>query len=160
MQVSARTVVSFHYTLTDDDGALIDSSAEGEPLTYLHGAGNLIPGLETALEGQPAAAELQVRIAPEQAYGERDDELVQPVPRSQFPPDANPRVGMEFEARTPAGPRSVTVVAVDEETVTVDANHPLAGKALNFRVTVIDVRAATSEEIAHGHVHGPGGHTH
>jgi FKBP-type peptidyl-prolyl cis-trans isomerase SlyD len=152
MTIKENSAVSFHYTLTDDDGQQLDSSAGKEPLAYLHGAGNIIPGLENALTVAVSAAE---------GYGEVQKELIQEVPRSAFQGVDTIEVGMQFEAQTGQGGNvPVTVTAVTEEVVTVDGNHPLAGKNLNFDVSIEDVRDATEEELAHGHVHGPGGHEH
>jgi len=160
MQISKNAVATIEYELTDDDGQVIDSSKGGAPLAYIHGVGNLIPGLEAELEGKTSGDSLKVRIAPEQGYGERNDQLVQPVPRTQFPPEADVKPGMQFQAQSEAGMQVVTVVEVKDDTVTLDANHPLAGVALSFDVTVVEVREATSEELEHGHVHGAGGHEH
>jgi FKBP-type peptidyl-prolyl cis-trans isomerase SlyD len=159
MQVTNRKVVTIDYTLTDEKGEVLDSSKGSEPLAYLHGAGNIVPGLETALEGKSAGDVLKVTVTPEEGYGARDEELVQPVPRDRFPIE-DVEVGMQFEAKGDGGTQLVTVVAVTDEAVTVDANHPLAGVPLTFDVTVVDVRDATLEELKHGHVHGEGGHHH
>jgi FKBP-type peptidyl-prolyl cis-trans isomerase SlyD len=159
-QVAKDKVVSIDYTLTDTGGEVIDSSQGGEPLTYLHGSGNIIPGLEQALEGKSAGDQVNATVAPDQGYGQKNPGLIQPVPRSQFPGVADIKIGMQFQAQTNHGPRVVTVVGVDDQTVTVDANHPLAGETLNFAVRVVDVRDATQQELDHGHAHGPGGHQH
>ena len=156
MQVADLTVVTIDYTLTDETGDELDSSRGGEPLTYLHGAGNIIPGLERALVGHASGDEFTVTIPPEDAYGLPDEDLVQSLPRSNFPA-GDIAVGSQFQADGPHGSQVVTVVAVDSGSVTIDANHPLAGVTLNFAVSVRDVRAATAEERKHGHVHGPGG---
>ena len=160
MQIALNCVACFHYTLTDDSGKVIDSSAGGEPLAYLHGAGNIVPGLEKALEGQQAGAKLSVKVAPEQGYGVRDDALVQEVPRRSFQGVKDLKVGMRFHAQSPQGPVAVTVTHVRGDMVTIDSNHALAGVTLNFDVEVTKVREATSEELMHGHVHGAGGHHH
>jgi len=160
MSIGKDQVVSIHYTLRDDAGELIDRSAEGEPLAYLHGHGNLIPGLEHELTGRKAGDRLQVKIAPTDGYGEYDDGLVQQVPRRALKGIGDVRVGMRLQAHTPQGPRAVTVTRVNGDLVTLDGNHPLAGKNLNFEVEVAAVRPATEEELAHGHVHGAGGHHH
>jgi FKBP-type peptidyl-prolyl cis-trans isomerase SlyD len=160
MQVGKDKVVSIDYTLTDVGGKVIDSSEGTEPLAYLHGAGNIIPGLERALEGKSAGEEVKATIAPEQGYGQKNPGLIQPVPRAQFPGVKDIKVGQQFQAQTNHGPRVVTVVGVNDDTVTVDANHPLAGETLNFDVKVVSVRDATPEEIDHGHPHEPGGHQH
>ena len=161
MQIAAHKVVTIDYTLTDDAGQVIDSSEGGEPLAYIQGIGNIIPGLEAALEGKKAGDSLKVSIAPAEGYGERDDSLKQAVPRQMFETPEEIQVGMQFHTMTEDGNvMVVTVVETSAETVTVDANHPLAGQNLNFDVTVKDVREATSEELEHGHVHGAGGHHH
>lgn len=161
MLIARNKVVRFDYTLTDDSQQVIDSSQGNEPLTYLHGSRNIIPGLEQALEGKKAGESLNVRVAPAEAYGERDDSLTQSVPREMFEDNQQIEVGMQFHSADPEGNTTVvTVVNVTEESVTVDANHPLAGVPLNFAVTIVEVRDATPEELEHGHVHGPGGHQH
>jgi FKBP-type peptidyl-prolyl cis-trans isomerase SlyD len=160
MQIAQDSVVSIHYTLTNDSGETLDSSSGGDPLAYLQGHGNLIPGLERELQGKKVGDKLNVRIAPADAYGEADDSLIQAVPRSAFQGVSDLQVGMQFQAQSNHGPRTVTVTKVDGDAVTVDGNHPLAGQHLNFAVEVTEVRAATSEELAHGHVHGPHGHHH
>lgn len=161
MQIADKTVVSFDYTLTDPQGNTLDTSAGREPLVYLHGSGNIIPGLEAALTGKNVGDVLTVNVAAAEAYGERDEQLIQPVPRGQFPADMPIEVGQQFQARSPDGQaRAVRVVKIDSENVTVDANHPLAGMPLKFDVKVTEIRAATEEELAHGHVHGIGGHQH
>ncbi len=161
MTIKENSAVSFHYTLTDDDGQQLDSSAGKEPLAYLHGAGNIIPGLENALTGKAVGDSMVVAVSAAEGYGEVQKELIQEVPRSAFQGVDTIEVGMQFEAQTGQGGNvPVTVTAVSEEVVTVDGNHPLAGKNLNFDVSIEDVRDATEEELAHGHVHGPGGHEH
>lgn len=160
MTIKENSAVSFHYTLTDDAGAQIDSSAGQAPLAYLHGAGNIIPGLEKALEGKAVGDQLKVSVSAEEGYGPVQPELIQDVPRSAFQGIETIEVGMQFEAQTGQGAVPVTVTAVTDETVTVDGNHPLAGKSLNFDVTIEAVRDATKEELDHGHIHGPGGQEH
>ena len=160
MQIAQDRVVAIHYTLTSDSGEVLDSSTGGEPLAYLQGHGNLIPGLERELEGKQAGDKLTVRVAPADAYGQQDDSLIQDVPRSAFQGVADIQVGMQFQAQSNHGPRTVTITKVASETVTVDGNHPLAGQHLNFDVEVATVRVATAEELEHGHVHGAGGHHH
>ena len=161
MLIALNRVVRFSYILTDDKAQVLDRSIDGEPLAYLHGGGAIIPGLEAALEGKRAGESLQVRIAAADAYGERDDELVQSVPREMFEGDDAVKVGTHFETSDDDGEiRVVTVTGVDADNVTVDGNHPLAGIPLNFAVTIVDVRDASSEELAHGHAHGPDGHLH
>lgn len=160
MRIAQNTVVSIHYTLTDDAGATVDSSIGGEPLVYLHGHGNLVPGLEQTLTGKQAGDKLQVRVAPLDGYGDYDKTLLQRLPRRSFKGVANVRPGTQLQVQSDRGPRVVTVTNVAGDMVTVDGNHPLAGKNLNFSVEVIAVRAPSDEELAHGHVHGPGGHPH
>jgi FKBP-type peptidyl-prolyl cis-trans isomerase SlyD len=160
MQIAQDSVVSIHYTLTSDAGEVIDSSSGGDVLVYLQGHGNLIPGLERELEGKQAGDKLKVRIAPTDGYGEKDDALIQDVPRSAFGGVADIQVGMQFQAQSNHGPQTVTITKVAPDMITVDGNHPLAGQHLNFDVEITDVRAATEEELSHGHVHGPGGHHH
>jgi len=161
MQISKDRVVSIDYKLTDDSGNLMDSSEGSDPLAYLHGAGNIISGLETALVGKSVGEELSVRISPEDAYGVRDDSKQQAVPRELFGQEDEVKIGAQYQAEGPDGTHvSVTVIDVNDETVTVDANHPLAGYHLNFEVKIVDIRDATKEELEHGHVHGPHGHHH
>lgn len=160
MQIAPNAVVGIDYTLTDDQGTVLDSSEGAQPLYFIQGVGQIIPGLEEALEGKASGAAFDVRIPPEKGYGERQDNMVQRVPRDRFPSDQEVAEGMQFHAKTPQGPVAVTVTKVDAEAVTVDANHPLAGQHLNFKVEVKEVREATAEELDHGHVHGPGGVEH
>ncbi len=160
MKIAENSVVQIDYTLTDNDGKVIDSSEGAGPLTFLQGAGNIIPGLEEALVGKKTGDEVTASISPDKAYGERVEEMSQQVPRDLFAGIDNIESGMQFQSETDEGPVMVTVVEVADDTVTVDGNHPLAGVHLNFAVTVRDVREATAEEIEHGHVHGEGGHHH
>lgn len=160
MQIAKHKVATIDYTLTDANNSVIDTSEGGEPLSYIHGIGNIIPGLEAALAGKNPGDSIQVSIPPGDAYGERDDSLTQAVPRERFESPESIEVGMQFHTEGDAGPMVVTVVDVSNESITVDANHPLAGMTLNFAVTVREVRDATEEELSHGHVHGPGGHHH
>ncbi|QOV91872.1 FKBP-type peptidyl-prolyl cis-trans isomerase [Humisphaera borealis] len=160
MLVAKNTVVSFDYTLTDTQGAVLDSSQGGEPLSYLHGAGGIIPGLESQMEGKSVGDAFKATVAPEDAYGIRREDLVAPVSRQAFKGIADIKPGMQFQANTQQGPRVVTVVAVEGDEVTIDANHELAGKTLVFDVKVVSVREASQDELAHGHAHGPGGHHH
>lgn len=160
MQIAKDTVVSIDYTLTDETGAVLDSSKGQAPLAYLHGTGNIIAGLEEALEGKQAGARLKVAVPPEKGYGPHNEAMTQKVPRKMFDTQQEIKPGMRFHTESDHGAHTVTVTAVDAEHVTVDGNHPLAGKLLNFDVNVVDVRAATEEELSHGHVHGAGGHHH
>jgi len=160
MAIAQNDVVTIHYTLRDDAEKVIDSSASGEPLAYLHGHGNLIPGLERELLGKNVGDRLKVRIAPAEGYGEYDKALVQQVPRRALKGIANLTVGMRLQAGSDHGHHTVTVTRIAGDMVTLDGNHPLAGQNLNFEVEITAIRAATEEELAHGHVHGDGGHHH
>jgi FKBP-type peptidyl-prolyl cis-trans isomerase SlyD len=160
VQIEKNRVVTLNYTLRDEQGAVLDTSTGRAPLSYLHGKGNIIPGLEEALAGKAAGDKLDVTVAPERAYGPRDERLVQIVPRARFGEVAGLQPGMKVRANGPQGPRVVTVVRIDRDFVTVDGNHPLAGRTLHFSVEVAEVRKATHEEVSHGHVHGPHGHAH
>lgn len=160
MQIGDQKVVTLHYTLTDNDGKVIDKSEDGS-FAYLHGASNIIPGLEDALAGKSAGEEMSVSVSPEQAYGVRDEAMLQQVPKNMFEDASQIAVGTQFHAQGPNGEMLVvTVMEVEEEHVLVDGNHPLAGVELNFDVKIIDVRDASEEEVEHGHVHAPGGHHH
>ncbi|HAZ41283.1 MAG TPA: peptidylprolyl isomerase [Methylococcaceae bacterium] len=160
MQIENQKVVSIHYTLTNEAGQVLDSSENQEPLAYIHGHGNIIPGLENALAGLSKGEKLKVTVAPADGYGERDDSMVQAVPRSAFQGVDDITPGMQFQAQSPEGIQLVTVVSVEGDEVTLDGNHPMAGITLIFDVEITDVRDATAEELDHGHVHGPGGHHH
>ncbi len=159
MKAAPGMVVSMHYTLTDDSGDILDSSRSGEPLNYLHGHSNIIPGLEKALEGAVAGFKSKVTVAAE-AYGEKNLEAIFEAPREHFPPDMKLEVGARVSADGPNGPITFTVVKLTESGAVLDANHPLAGKTLHFDVEITQVRSATKEELDHGHVHGEGGHHH
>jgi FKBP-type peptidyl-prolyl cis-trans isomerase SlyD len=161
MIIANDCVVAFHYTLTDDNGTVIDSSKGQDPLTYLHGHGGIIPGLENELTGKTIGDAMKVVVQPADGYGELNPELIQPVPRAAFQGVDQIEVGMQFQAQGQGGQmQTVVVKEVDDENVTVDANHPLAGQVLNFDVSIEAVRAASEEELSHGHVHGAGGHQH
>lgn len=161
MQIAANKAVSIDYTLTDDAGDVLDSSKGAAPLVYLHGGGNIIAGLERALEGKGAGDELSVAVEPADAYGEYSPELVAVLDRNLFQGVDELQIGMQFHAAGPEGqPQIVTIRDIDGDQVTVDGNHPLAGKRLNFDVKVVGVRDASAEELAHGHIHGEGGHHH
>jgi len=159
MQVAKDKVVYFHYKLTDDAGEVLDSSEGAEPLGYLHGAANIIPGLEQALEGKAAGDSLQVTVEPCDGYGEVDEDLRQVVPSSLFQGVDTLEAGMQFQAETEEGVQVVTIAEVNGDEVTIDGNHPLAGQRLHFDVQIDSVRDATAEELEHGHVHGEG-HCH
>lgn len=160
MQIAERTVASFHYTLTSPEGQVIDSSRGREPLPYLHGVGQIVPGLEKAMAGRVAGDAFQVIVPAVEGYGESNPEMMQSVPRAAFPQDVDVQPGMQFEANGPMGPITVVVKSVDADTVTIDANHPLAGMPLHFDIEIVEVREASVEEVLHGHVHGAGGHNH
>ena len=160
MQVTKDKVVALDYTLSNEQGQVLDSSQGRGPLTYIHGVGGLIPGLEKELEGKSAGDQVKCRVDPEQAYGQHNPNMVQKVPRTAFRTQNELKPGMQFQAQTPQGSVLVTVTNVGDDEVTVDANHPLAGMPLNFDVKVVDVRDATAEELQHGHAHGAGAHQH
>jgi FKBP-type peptidyl-prolyl cis-trans isomerase SlyD len=160
VEVIADRVVTIHYTLKDDGGAVLDSSAGGEPLAYIQGHGNLVAGLEKALEGQEDGAKLAVDVAPAEGYGIRDEKLIQRVPKRSLQGAGQIKKGMQFQARTEDGMRLFTVAAIIGDMVTLDGNHPLADQTLHFDVQIVGVREATAEELEHGHVHGAGGHHH
>jgi len=155
MNVAKHTVVGLAYALHLGDGKVVDSSDAGEPLRYLHGGGQIVPGLEKALEGRAPGASFQIAVSPDDGYGVRDEQAVRVVPREAFPPDAPLEVGAEFTVVDEAQRQvPLRIQKIEDGLVTVDFNHPLAGETLHFDVTVVDVRAATDEEIAHGHAHG------
>jgi FKBP-type peptidyl-prolyl cis-trans isomerase SlyD len=156
MQVADNMAVSIHYTLTNDEGEVIDSSEGNEPLVYLHGGGNIISGLEKALHGKAVGEKFNVRIDAEDAYGEFMDDRVQVISRDMFEGVDEIEVGMQFHADVSSGPGVITVVNVDGDDITIDGNHPLAGVPLTFAVEVIEIRPASREELAHGHIHGAG----
>lgn len=161
MKIEKGNVVGIDYSLHLGDGQVVDRSEPGEPLTYLHGEGQIVPGLENALEGMAVGDQKKVVVAPGDGYGDHDPRGVQEVPRGAFPPDFDPQVGMELTAEGPNGePVPFAIREVHPDKVTIDLNHPLAGKTLHFDVTVREVRAATDEEKEHGHAHGAHGHDH
>ena len=160
MQISKNSVVTLNYTLKNDQGETLDESQDNS-FVYLHGAGGIIPGLEGKLEGKSAGDTFSAHIEPEEGYGTRDDSMVQVVPREMFEADHPVEEGLQFHAESPEGDMlTVTVTKVEDDQITVDGNHPLAGIALNFDIKVADIREATAEEIEHGHAHGPDGHHH
>ena len=160
MQIEQNSVVTLHYTLKNNDGNIIDQSDDGSFL-YLHGAMNIIPGLENALAGKSAGDEFSVSVSPEEGYGAKDPERIQEVPKEMFENADEITPGIQFHAQGPDGNAVVvTVIEVKDEAVVIDGNHALAGVDLNFSVTVVDVREATEEEVSHGHVHGEHGHQH
>lgn len=160
MKISDGKVVIIDYTLTDDDGELIDSTNGAEPLGYVHGAGQIVSGLEAALAGRGAGETFRVSIPPEEGYGWPDEENIAVIPADQIEGAGDLEVGTQLETETESGETTVVVTKIEGNEVTIDANHPLAGVTLNFEVAVREVRDATADEIAHGHVHGRGGHHH
>jgi FKBP-type peptidyl-prolyl cis-trans isomerase SlyD len=156
MAITKSKVVSIEYTLTDDQNKVIDSTIGQSPLDYLHGFGNIIPGLENALEGRAQGDHFSVHIPAAEAYGERDERLIAGIPRTNFEETELIEPGMQFHAHSPEGIRMFTVTAVAGDTITVDGNHPLAGMDLTFEVTIAGIRDASEEELSHGHVHGHG----
>ena len=160
MNISKGKVVNIHYALNDAAGEVLESSEGQAPLEYLHGHGNIIAGLEKALDGKAAGDKLKAVIPPEDGYGIRDETLVKELPLSSFQGPDEVAVGAQFQAETSQGPRLATVTKMDDENVTVDLNHPLADQTLSFDIDVVDVREATEEELSHGHAHGPEGHDH
>ena len=160
MTIKEKKVVSFHYTLTDRDGEQMETTRDKNPMTYLHGAQNIIPGLENAMAGRSVGDEFQVTLEPADAYGEKKEANIQRVSSKhfQFPKKLKP--GQIVGLQTRKGPVQVTIIKVGRFNVDVDSNHPLAGQALTFDVEVSAVRDATEEEISHGHAHGPGGVDH
>ncbi|MEQ9373711.1 MAG: peptidylprolyl isomerase [Imperialibacter sp.] len=159
MKIGKEKVVSIHYTLKDNEGTTLDSSVGDQPLLYIHGIGNLIPGMEEGLDGKTKGDKVEIKVSPEKGYGVRDERMIQKMPRSAFG-DQKVEVGMQFNAGTKNGQQVVTVTKVEMDGITIDGNHALAGVELNFSVEVLDVRDASKDELAHGHVHGPGGHHH
>jgi FKBP-type peptidyl-prolyl cis-trans isomerase SlyD len=159
MQIAQNTVVSIDYTLTNDAGEVLDSSNGAEPLDYIHGTGQIISGLENALAGKQQGDAFKIRLEARDAYGERDDSRMMTATRAQFGGD-EPEVGLEVRADGPDGGQVLRIVSVENDVVTLDGNHPLAGVPLTFDVTVVGVRAATKQELQHGHAHGSHGHDH
>lgn len=161
MQIGNDSVVVIEYTLRNDEGEVLDSSTGGAPLTFLHGRGQLIPGVEKALLGKQAGDELRFIVPAEEGYGEYDPDAMQTVGRGAFPPDFAIEEGQEFFVEDQQGnTRAVSVAGIDGDQISLDFNHPLAGEDLDFEIKIKEVRAATAEELAHGHVHGPEGHGH
>jgi FKBP-type peptidyl-prolyl cis-trans isomerase SlyD len=160
MQVADNMAVSIHYTLTNDKGEVLDSSIGDEALVYLHGEGNIISGLEQALNGKAVGDKFDVRLDAKDAYGEFMEDRIQVISRAMFEGVDELEVGMQFQADVSDGPGIVTITNIDDDNITIDGNHPLAGEPLTFAVEVVAIRAATEEELDHGHVHGAGGHHH
>ena len=160
MAIGKNSVVSIHYKMKNAGGQVLDSTESREPLLYLHGMDPLLPGLQKALEGKNKGDNVTVTLQPAEGFGVRDEKLVQSVPRSAFQA-AEVKVGSQFQGgQQGQEPRVYTVTKIEGDTITVDGNHGLAGQAITFEVNIQDVRQATPEELAHGHVHGPGGHHH
>jgi FKBP-type peptidyl-prolyl cis-trans isomerase SlyD len=158
--IGENSVVSVNYKLTDDAGKVLDSSDGTKPMVYLHGAGNIVPGLEKALVGKGAGDSLKVRVEPAEAYGEVVPDGIKTIERSAFEGVDVVEVGMAFDAQAPDGTEQhIVVTKVEGDNVTIDINHPLAGVALNFDITILNVREATKEELDHGHTHEDG-HSH
>lgn len=157
MKITQHSAVTIHYRLSDEEGRLLEDSFDSEPMLYLHGTENLIPGLEAALDGKSKGEKLDVTISAEEAYGPYHDGLRQAVPLEAFGDIEDIVPGMRFIAETEMGQRPVQVMEVKDDVVIVDGNHPLAGQSLNFSVEIVDVREASAEEIAHGHIHAQGG---
>lgn len=151
-------VVTIQYVLKSDAGEILDQSNPAEPFQYLHGYGEIVPGLEGALEGRSVGYQSKVLVLPSEGYGEIVPELIASVERSMFPGDAQLSVGMRFQAEVDQHPVLFTVEGIDGDKIKINGNHPLAGQSLNFDVEVLSVRDATEEELDHGHTHGPGSH--
>lgn len=160
MHISKESVVTFHYTLRDEAGEQLETSRDGDPTAYLHGANNIITGLESALEGRSAGDVFTVTVQAEDAYGPRDPQRQQRVPVKHLVFKGKLRPGMVVQLNTSEGMRPVTVVKAGRHSADIDTNHPLAGQALTFDIEILEVREASAEERAHGHAHGPGGHQH
>lgn len=156
MNIADQTVVALQYTLKNATGEVLDQASREDPLRYLHGAGNLIPGVEKALAGSAAGAKVEATVSPEEGYGQRDDQLMIQVPRAELP-EGDLQPGMQFQVQHEGGVGVVTLTAIEGDTVTLDGNHPLAGETLHFEMEVVEVRAATAEELEQGHVQGLGG---
>lgn len=160
MKIAANTVVSFHYILSEEGGGELEKSTAGEPSVYLHGHNGIIKGLEAELDGRIAGDKFSVTLQAEDAYGAIVPDRVQRVPVKHLIFKGKLRPGMTAQLNTSEGRHPVTVVKTGRHSADVDTNHPLAGKALQFDVSVVDVREASAEEISHRHAHGPGGHHH
>jgi len=160
LQINKNAVVTFHYTLHNEAGEELETSRDGDATAYLHGAGNIIPGLETAMEGRESGDTFSASLAPEDAYGQPDPQRQQRVPVKHLVFKGKLKAGMVVQLNTSNGVVPVTVVKAGRHSADIDTNHPLAGQALTFDIEILDVREASAEEIAHGHAHGPGGHQH
>ena len=160
MTISKNKVVQIDYTLKDGEGNVLDSSEGRQPLAYIHGIGNIIPGLEVALDGKSVGDKIKTTVQPEDAYGKRDESLKQTISLKQFDNPGDVKKGVQLQIRSEKGVRMAVVTEIQGDDVTIDLNHPLAGVELNFDVEIKDIREASSEELSHGHVHGEGGHNH
>lgn len=160
MKIEKNVVVTMNYTLKDTQGTVIDSSADNGPLSFIQGIGNIIPGLETEMEGKVKGDKFTCTITPANGYGEADSNLIQKVDRSQFAEGEALEIGMMFEVGNDDQSFIARIIGLDDQNVTLDANHPMAGQTLNFDIEILNVRAAEPAELAHGHVHGEGGHHH
>ncbi|MBT3241845.1 MAG: peptidylprolyl isomerase [Bacteroidetes bacterium] len=160
MKIDANKVVAINYTLKSDDGTVLDSSEGKSPLPYIQGTGQLIPGLEKELEGKEVGEKMDIVIAPAEAYGEVNKEMVFDVSKEGFRGNEELKVGMQVEVEMDKGKSIAAVTKIEDDNVTLDLNHPLAGMTLHFNVEIMEVRKASEEELSHGHVHGPGGHQH
>ncbi len=161
MKIGKDAVVAIEYTLKDDAGEVLDTSEGADPLTYLHGSGQIIPGLESALEGKAVGDAFNVVVQPKDGYGEKEAPGAIKLPRDQLPEGPEPEVGMELEAAGPDGEvETLFIVGVEKDAVLLSTDHPLAGVTLHFDVKVATVRPATKQELSHGHAHGGDGHDH
>lgn len=161
MALQANKVVTFNYILKDENGELLDSTEKGGPFSFISGNHQILPGLEEAIGNMIIGSKKNIKLAAADAYGEYDENAVQKINRSLFPEEAELEIGMTYFAHSPEGQHLQFVITkIENEDITVNFNHPLAGKNLEFDVELLDVRDATPEEISHGHVHGPGGHHH
>lgn len=158
MSINANDVVSFHYTLKNETGETLESSRGHEPVVYLHGHGAMIPGVEKAITGKKAGDSFSITVPPEEAYGPRQEDAIQRISLKHLHGAKTWKPGMTAIVETNQGPRQVLIVKVGHSMADVDLNHPLAGVTLNFDIEITESRPATEEELAHGHVHGPGGH--
>lgn len=161
MIIEKNKVVTFHYTLKDDNGEIIDTSSGKDPLAYIQGTGSIVIGLENEMEGKKIGDAFEVSVNPAEGYGEVNNDLIRTLPKEQFKHFGDQLViGLNIYIESPQGQIPATIVDINDEDVSFDMNHPLAGKKLNFSIEVTDIRDASAEELDHGHVHGPGGHEH
>ncbi len=160
MLIENNKVVSINYHLTNESGETLDTSEGREPLVYIQGHQNIIPGLEDELAGKAVGDKFKVTVPPEKGYGNYEKEMLQVIPKSSFKGVDKIEVGMQFQVNTPQGMQIIAVTKIEDENITVDGNHPLAGQKLTFDVEIMEIRDASEEELSHGHVHGAGGHNH